>query len=318
MLSDAAVPAELELDTAVVHDTRVDDRGGLSHDIGEAEFIVGIERGEDVVAVLFEDVDREGQPLVEELGVDTEVELACLLPCQRRVGEDAFDEGGSECFLVFAEVDVHVAARRVVLQVGEAGAPHLVVTYQTVRCTQFEVVDPTHVLHEFLLRDDPADRTCGEYAETVSACEVLRTVVADVEFEEVFVLVVVGRTSRKTHVTIGNLLADDLVLHVVEYHRRHVVVAELAGVVESGLETRRPFGVGVAEAVALRVVGGALVGRHARVFGSTSCVTTLRNRSESNRPSCSSTRRYCTPRAASTSSSPGRSDYLCCGSVRCC
>ena len=40
------------------------------------------------------------------------------------------------------------------------------------------------------------------------------------------------------------------------------MVAELAGVVESGLETRRPFGVGVAEAVALRVVGGALVGRH--------------------------------------------------------
>ena len=108
MLSDAAVPTELELDTAVVHDTRVDDRGGLSHDIGEAEFIVVFERGENVVAVLFEDVDREGQPLVEEFGVDTEVELACFLPCQRRVGEDTLDESGAVRFPVFAEIDVHV------------------------------------------------------------------------------------------------------------------------------------------------------------------------------------------------------------------
>ena len=108
MLSDAAVPTELELDTAVVHDTRIDDRGGLSHDIGEAEFIVVVERGKDVVAVLLEDVDREGQPLVEEFGVDTEVELACLFPCQRRVGEDALDESGAVRFPVFAEIDVHV------------------------------------------------------------------------------------------------------------------------------------------------------------------------------------------------------------------
>ena len=121
------------------------------------------------------------------------------------------------------------------------------------------MIDPTDILHEFLLRDDPADRTCGEYAEAVSACEVLRTIVTEVELEEVLVLVVVGCTCRHAHVTERNLIVDDFVLHVVKQHGCYVMVAELAVVVQSGLEARRPFGFPMTDRVFRSVVGGALV-----------------------------------------------------------
>ena len=71
MLPDMTVPADFEFDAVVVDDTRVDDRGDLPDDVGEPDLVICRERGEDVVAVLLEDIEREGQPLVEELGVDT-------------------------------------------------------------------------------------------------------------------------------------------------------------------------------------------------------------------------------------------------------
>ena len=145
--------------------------------------------------MLLEDIEREGQPLVEELGVDTEVELAGLLPRQVRVGEHALDQVAGIAGLGLAEIGGHAVRRLVVLQVGETVARKLVVTHQTVRCAQLEVVEPLYVPHESLLRDDPADGACREYAVALAAGEVLRAVVTDVELEEVLVPVVVGRAA---------------------------------------------------------------------------------------------------------------------------
>ena len=75
-LADAVLPAEFELETLVVHVTAVD-RGGTHADLDHR-----LDVHEQVARVLVIVVDTEGEAVVQEAGVETEVELLGGLPLQ--------------------------------------------------------------------------------------------------------------------------------------------------------------------------------------------------------------------------------------------
>ena len=71
-----------------------------------------------------------------------------------------------------------------------------VVTYSTVSSTQFQVVDPINVLHEFFLGNHPACSDAPECTPSVLLAETARTVTADGSLGKVFLVVVVANAAQ--------------------------------------------------------------------------------------------------------------------------
>ena len=78
-LADTVPPAKLELETGIENVTAVDGDGADTElgRYGHAE--------EEVLGLLVEPVNSEGQPVVQEAGVETEVDLLGGLPAKVRV-----------------------------------------------------------------------------------------------------------------------------------------------------------------------------------------------------------------------------------------
>ena len=147
--------------------------------------------------------------------------------------------------------DVH---RRVI---GETTASaDLVVTDFAIRTSDLQYIDlVAQRLPEFLVADHVTQRIGGEETVSLARSEVLRTVVAAVELQEIFVPEGVGDAGRNTHVPIGesrDIGSGDVIgpvaYAVKEQGAYAVVIGKEPFVGEASLEVdRRPAGIGPRE-----------------------------------------------------------------------
>ena len=73
-----------------------------------------------------------------------------------------------------------------------------VVTTLTDRSFQFQHIDDMgYTTHEFFIRNNPADSTCRKETETITAGKVLRSVIPEISFDKIPVVVRISHSSGK-------------------------------------------------------------------------------------------------------------------------
>ena len=203
-----------------------------------------------MLAVLPEEVHIRVEPVPEEGGIDTDVDLAGRFPGDVRVAGgqflDGLQPGAAGTEVRTAVLRVHGRGARIELpgagQIQEAGAVGVVVTDQTPGAAEFQIAhEIPDGLPPGLAGRDPAQGDGREGAVAFAGSEVLGTVAADVEVQQVLGRIVVGDTADQADITSRNGLVDvaavvtgivGLAL-VVEEQRADVVLAETAVVVEA-------------------------------------------------------------------------------------
>ena len=140
-----------------------------------------------------------------ESHVQAEVQLSRLLPADVVVGITRRRYAGTRITEVLAK-DLRAIARLIQVHVREIEEPiarltDLVVADQAVGRTQFQVGDdPFPAAEELFVGNDPTATDRREESPPLVAGETLRTVVAEIELQQVTGVVVVGETSRKAEI----------------------------------------------------------------------------------------------------------------------
>ena len=209
-------------------------------------------RHQDVLTVFPEKVEVNGQTVVDESGIQTNVYLRGRFPCNVRVTCGELFHGlqpattGTEVGTSLLRVNRRGACIELpgTGQIEEAGTIGVVVTYLTPRSAQFQVADIfLNRFPKLLARRNPTHRERGECTVALAFGKVLRTVITDIEVYQVAGIIVIGHTSHESYVALRNRLIQAAVgipwviglALVVEKQRAHIVLTELAGVVEACL-----------------------------------------------------------------------------------
>jgi hypothetical protein len=181
-------PVDRDLVTGVEHLSDVDRHVG--HRILGIEVDTRSERHylivEHVAGLTVVVVVREGQLVVEEAEVDTEVALMHFLPLDVGIGH--LEYAPARNLVVAAEVveDLVADERAGVEELGDT-----VVTEDTVAAAHFQVSEPGKVLFdEFLFRSAPHHVDGGEVTPAVLLAEAVGAVAAEVGGQEVAAVVV--------------------------------------------------------------------------------------------------------------------------------
>ena len=156
---------------------------------------------EQVARALVEEVGAQIDPVLEQAGLETHVELVGGLPLQPLVGHVRGLDAGVAV--------VHVAGS--VGPVGVVDADRGVVARRTVAGAQLQEVEPAHVGEPRLLGQHPAARDAGEEAPAVVPGEFRRAVLAEGRREKVFPLVVVVQPAEEADLALGLLRRGDVV-----------------------------------------------------------------------------------------------------------
>ena len=108
-----------------------------------------------------------------------------------------------------------------------------IVTYLTIAGTNLEVIQPIlRTFHKLLLSQTPTDRECREETESLALHEVLRTVIAGIELEEILVVITVSNTTYKSLITLCQIRIVTIVVLVVQKHTGYIMLSKTAGIVD--------------------------------------------------------------------------------------
>ena len=104
-----------------------------------------------------------------------------------------------------------------------------IVTYFTIGCTDLQIVQPLlRSFHESFVADSPSYGERREETEASASHEVFRTVIAEVDFCQVTVVVAVCGTPYQSLVTFGKVCLITVVILVVQCHSGNVMFAEFS------------------------------------------------------------------------------------------
>ena len=186
VLADLVAPGKRELvapgvELATVHGCALRADGEL-HVLTEVH--------QHVAVPLMVSIEGDAETLVEEVGIDTEVELIVLIPVH--VGVDGrvvlVDRHAVSCGDVGACADDDAAVLVLCIDLHPLPGSGIVTSCQTERGTELQEVDPLDVLLEpWLFTDDPAGTDSRERAPVVLRSELCRSVGTDEELKEVLV-----------------------------------------------------------------------------------------------------------------------------------
>ena len=160
--------------------------------------------GENVIALLIEEIDITIQQTVPKTKLDTEVILMGALPRHPVVRiltlVNARRAGISEIIVV-----VYLAPLLFIEETlcHSVHGVHII-THFTVACTNLQIVQPLFgACHEFLFRHTPSKGESGEETEASAFHEVFRTIVSRIEFHQILIGIRIGDTAHKTLITFG-------------------------------------------------------------------------------------------------------------------
>ena len=180
---DPVAPSERQFQAVVGHLAEVLVGGALLADGGEDRGLIKDAVGHFVIVVHF-----EAEAVVQHAQLQTDVGRRGGFPLQQVVRERGHD---ARRLLAAERVEVARGVGRLILVIADG-----VVAQFAPRGAQLEVVD-ARILHERLLRDAPSGRYRGEQAPARLAGEARRTVVTEVRFKEVAVVVGVGQAAEE-------------------------------------------------------------------------------------------------------------------------
>ena len=154
------VHAEVELPSGVAHRTDVADdvrvaaeTGGSGDKTSGSGKCIFVDK---VAVVLIEVSDAEIESVVEERTFESDIHRTGSLPAEIGVSERHSHESLRPGRVKVGIIDIVCSE---------------VVTYSTVRCAEFEEVDPIGILKEFLLRQDPASADAPECTPALVLCK---------------------------------------------------------------------------------------------------------------------------------------------------
>ena len=191
-VADVVLPAQLEFPTGVVHGTGIHGRGGDSH-FGHRR-----DAHQQVPGVLVVPVHTQGEAVVQETGVHTEVRLHGGLPRQVRIGQAVRLRAQGKGIVLAELIVLAVEGNRGGIRItGKDGD----VTVDTPGAAELQEADEIRadvVLEERLVGHGPTGGNGREIAPAVLGRELggVERVRAEVRLEAVAIVIAVGQTAE--------------------------------------------------------------------------------------------------------------------------
>ena len=156
-----------------------------------------------ILSFFKENIGSQTQTGIKHFEVNTIILFCHLFPSHIRITHRIFFRVRKQSrTAVFSELPTALSFCYCIItapctcHIKETGIFHFIITYDTIRSTQFQEINNFLFLHEFLLRENPTGRNRWEKTEALIRCKIFRTVISCIQVHHISLLVCIRHTSH--------------------------------------------------------------------------------------------------------------------------